>query len=525
MKLRVILAVGMLVYELFAPAAAEAQDETKALLEAKRVADEIRVQYGSIVIAGKATSEKKVQYAVDDGTTFRELKNTPTLTATDTIFLRYADFNPLTRAVSGSETSVPDPIEAQLARFNAAAVANLTAIFPTAKFGAGIGAEKSDCAVVRDACETMAAGLTAASQSEVRERCRENFRVCVCTAINKEVSNLQTDASAFTDEVKPDDLTSWMTMAKGRQGVKDTIAAIRRKMSTINDRLQLSFASYDRLRGLDAEIMSAACKSPPVPEPTNESADVKKARVAQEIDDAERVRISRLAEAKVANDAGKKLLESLAALVAFLEPYAVSENWRDGEGDDTDYEFFASEPTATEKKTLTITAAEKKLALENGVVTHTASPKVESNLVLRYGRRFVPEVGAAVVYNEIRYPKYKVEEFEGQNIIASDGFDERKVEGAVTLNGFWNAGSDFFFPGFQIGMSTAKDFPGFLAGVAFRLNRPQRWTIGFGGIVTWYEDLDKLRVGSPVANADAIKADLKRRRSPTELYFALQYTF
>ena len=524
MKLRMILATGLLAC--FA-LAASAADETKALLEAKRVKDAICVKYGEANVPNATKPEQKIQYAIDDTKTFRELKDTPTLSAKDTIFLRYAEFNPLTRGVAGSEKSEPDPIEKQLADFSAAAATNLGAIFPTAKLGGGLTDSKGDCTIARETCETVAASVQdMTDRVRVADTCRANFTTCVCKAINTSLANLRTDASFYTSQVTEDTLKAWMKKATGQDGVVKTIAAIKDVREPIKTNLEKSFVAYESLRALNAESVSTQCARPPTVKPPNETPAQETARGQVELDDIERAKIGRLADAATANAAGKKLLESLNALITFLEPYETSANWRDGvKGPLTDYEFFASQPTATEKKTLTVSIAEKKLSLKEGAVTHTASTPVESKLVLRYGRRFVPEVGMAVVYNDLRYPKYKVEEFEGQKIVASDGFDTANVQGAVMLNGFLDAGSEFFFPGWQIGVSSAKDYPGLLAGVVFRLNRPQRFSLSTGAIVTWHKDLNKLKVGSPVASAADIEADLKRRRSPTDWYVALQYTF
>src|SRR5260221_14783101 len=125
MRAGVLTAVVVVCFALSVSAA----DETKALLEAKRVRDDILIKYGSAVTPGTATREQRIQYQLDGEGSFRELKDTPTWAARDTVFLRYSSFNPLTRGIAASEKSEPDPIVKQLADFNAAAVTNLTAIF------------------------------------------------------------------------------------------------------------------------------------------------------------------------------------------------------------------------------------------------------------------------------------------------------------------------------------------------------------------------------------------------------------
>jgi len=216
MRFRILIVAPLLYIALSAYAA----DETKALLEAKRVRDDITVKYGTTVVAGATTQEQKIQYQVDGEGSFRELKGTPTFAAKDTIFVRYSAFNPLARGVAGSETSEPDPIVKQLADFNVAAVTNLTTIFPGAKFGAGVTGATGECAVARKTCEDIAAGMKekdAISANSLSQQCKATFQMCVCTKIKALVGSLVTDPAGFTDQVTAATLADWTNKATGRK--------------------------------------------------------------------------------------------------------------------------------------------------------------------------------------------------------------------------------------------------------------------------------------------------------------------
>ena len=81
-------------------------------------------------------------------------------------------------------------------------------------------------------------------------------------------------------------------------------------------------------------------------------------------------------------------------------------------------------------------------------------------------------------------------------------------------------------PFIQFGMSTAKDFPGFLAGAGFRFTSPVAFSISAGGMITRYKDLDDpSRLNKPISGTAEIKDHLIDKTSPVALYGAIQLKF
>jgi|GEM_PF-3091775 len=217
-----------------------------------------------------------------------------------------------------------------------------------------------------------------------------------------------------------------------------------------------------------------------------------------------------------------KQLTNLRTLSKSLAKWAEPQRW--SRKDPTAYVLITPEVTRDKKDTVTIVLTPRSLdatgqlaADEAGVVTRTA--------VFRFYRHFVSEFGVAAVYNDLRYPKYKVTEQDGTSVVVSDGTDSSNVNAAVTLNLICDClGNDTVYPGFQLGVSKAENYPGLLAGGVLRFSGTKRFSLAVGRMVTWYKDLDKLQLGSPASEND-LKADLSLRRSPSAWYLAVQYTF
>jgi hypothetical protein len=218
----------------------------------------------------------------------------------------------------------------------------------------------------------------------------------------------------------------------------------------------------------------------------------------------------------------KDLLKALHGLLAMLDGY-LSRSWRN----DTDLVIRTVTSDPANQKTIKLTFTRQTYTLSaTGEVTATTDVELERSLVIRRYRRFVPEVGVAAVYNELKYPKYTAEKQADNTFLVRKKRNDANVDAALTLNMLCNCfGSDFLFPGFQVGISKAEDYPGIMAGGVLRFAQPKKLSVAFGRMVTWYKDLGTLEVDKPVASEDALTKDLKRKRSPAAWYFAVQYTF
>jgi len=213
------------------------------------------------------------------------------------------------------------------------------------------------------------------------------------------------------------------------------------------------------------------------------------------------------------------LLESLSKLLAALRTYE-KQTWRNG-GKDLVFDTVVTSPATIKTPTTTF----KAITYSYDKVINAISSKVDVETArtfdVRRLRRLVSEYGVAAVYNDLKYPKYLVKDGKvGQE------FDKSNVNLAATLNFLCGSciGSGVY-PGFQFGISKAKDYPGLLAGGVLRFGGTNRISIASGVMVTWYKDLNTLKVDGAVDSEEKLKNDLKLRHSPGTWYIAVQYTF
>jgi hypothetical protein len=132
-----------------------------------------------------------------------------------------------------------------------------------------------------------------------------------------------------------------------------------------------------------------------------------------------------------------------------------------------------------------------------------------------------------MVYNSLKYPKYGTgKNTAGETIIVRNE-DRKPIDGALMLNLVMRFGSpSVAHPFLQFGVSSAKDIPGFLAGLGLRFNTPMAFSFSVGGMITRYKDLDdKDRIGKPVSGTAEIDEHLVYKTSPVALYGALQLKF
>jgi len=218
----------------------------------------------------------------------------------------------------------------------------------------------------------------------------------------------------------------------------------------------------------------------------------------------------------------QQLVKNLTALKKALAPFAIEGNWSNS----TQYMLLRTESDPNQQDKITVTLTPLVLTEQGTLDTDPAAKEVTRSVFLRQSRRLVPEFGAAAVYNDLRYPKYTAKVQDGKKVVFADGFESSNLNAAATMNLLCDCfGGDFVFPGLQVGVSKAKDYPGLMAGVVLRFAGIKRFALSAGRLVTWYKDLDKLAIGSEVASDNDIKADLKLRRSRTAFYVAAQITF
>jgi hypothetical protein len=246
-------------------------------------------------------------------------------------------------------------------------------------------------------------------------------------------------------------------------------------------------------------------------------------------EDATAVRAS-LAAASLSNpayreriDKIKQLATSLDQLADSLEKFTVSADWVG-----SNYVFYRSRPSASERKTITIKATPLNFRFDGLALTREIleAKAASTTFVLRQHQSVVPELGAGFVLASIRAPKYGTgTDAGGKTIVVRKDDKPVSYAGALLLNWVWaKPAQSSIHPLFQTGVSISPDGPGVLAGLGFRIGRPKRVALAAGGILMWVKDLDTLAVGGPVTGTAELDDDLEYKHH-VRLYFTIQYQF
>src|SRR5207244_2234265 len=166
----------------------------------------------------------------------------------------------------------------------------------------------------------------------------------------------------------------------------------------------------------------------------------------------------------------KELLRTLDDLIHLLDRY-LARTWRNGNSVNSDLVIrnVGTDPANQKNIGLTFTLQTYTFDAKKNTITAAANGEATRALVLRNYRRFVPEVGVAAIYNELKYPKYTADKQADGTFLVKKETSGSNVDAAMTMNMFCNCfGGNAVFPGSQIGVSTAKDYPGAMAGGVLR---------------------------------------------------------
>jgi hypothetical protein len=241
--------------------------------------------------------------------------------------------------------------------------------------------------------------------------------------------------------------------------------------------------------------------------------------------------VLRNADGIIANK--KALASSLQSLVDSLKPDLVQTSWR-GEttapADLTDFPFAANANVDfSQQNEVAVTASVRDVTLDGGVVKVAENTKTKTTaaFVVRQDSFVVPERAAAMIYNRLTYPKYGTTVNKDGKTVVDRAKDDSPVGGAIMLNLIPRIGGvSVAYPFFQLGVSSAKEYPGFLAGIGIRFTGPVSWSASAGGMITRFKDLDQtLHVGDVVTGTSDIDKHLQWRFSPVVLYGAIQLKF
>lgn len=219
------------------------------------------------------------------------------------------------------------------------------------------------------------------------------------------------------------------------------------------------------------------------------------------------------------------LRQQLGELSLVLDPYRDSRNWQGSSL--ADYAIHRVTPTFAELQNVTASAQVKTIQLAGDTIEVKTGTAVVAKIDVRRNTLFVAERAVAVIYNSLTYPQYGTETTDDGKMIVRRIDDHEPIDGAVMLNLVFRLRSpSVVYPFLQIGVSSAKDFPGLLAGVGGRFVEPFNFSISVGGMITRYKDLDgSLRVGDEVSGSAEIQEHLELKNSDVAAYVAIQVKF
>jgi hypothetical protein len=468
--------------------------------------------------------------------------------------ITYERFNPLLMSYSSEQTAVDDSAQKAIDQF-------LPALLATAKQPVPVPPEQpsgSDAEALRsttDNCTDQALrirdavyarqvavqkAMTAAEKKAKKtlsptEYATNAFRLalatCVrCAELERKVGLLSVITTVERLEFTEATLSQWVGDATGLAGVVRTRIKVEQEIVKWKENREKAAKLRTDAQELAAEITTAIGARRQAEQELEDLiggfANLEKARFATcgtfASDQLDEIRAIP-ARAQAVVDRSNSLIEALNTILAVLTG-AEQKRWRNN---DMDVVIDTPEPSPAQGKRVKVTLKAIKFSLDKAKNTITRATGIEATRTfdVRRHRRLVTEYGIAGVYNDLRYPKYSVKEEASVRTVARE-FDTSNVNLAATLNFLCSAciGSGVY-PGFQLGVSQAKDYPGLLGGGVLRFGGATRLSIASGVMITWYKDLNKLTVGGPVESEDKLKNDLKLRRSPAAWYLAVQYTF
>lgn len=223
----------------------------------------------------------------------------------------------------------------------------------------------------------------------------------------------------------------------------------------------------------------------------------------------------------------KTLHEQLALLAKTFARLTDAQRWYERRGG-REAAFVAGSRQTLEDSGRLVTFKIDNLVprLRDGLIEFEATDTSASlQLRLRERNMFAFEVVPALVYSFLEEPQYAAVDKDGQKVVARDGTKEREFKGAIMLNAVCRCtGKSSLYPMLQFGITPDDSLVAFFMGGGFRFLRPRGLSMSFGVVVTRSKDLDRLQVGSSVADQATLDRDLKER-SVIKPYFSVQFKF
>ncbi len=328
-----------------------------------------------------------------------------------------------------------------------------------------------------------------------------------CTVLQDLIS--QAYAALTTPTFTADELRTIISGAHGNAGVESSYGMLGDEQQEITDNITLARSTLDSIRNNFGGLNK---------KPSENCGDITSRILIDYIE------VHSIAERIIAKK--EALRQQLADLSKVLEPFRDAKDWRGPSL--TDFAIHKVTPTFAEQQNVTASVQEKTVSLtgNNTIETKTGEAAV-AKMDVRKNSLVVVERAVAVVYNSLTYPQYGTETTDDGKMIVQRIEDHEPIDGALMLNLIPRLRSpSVVYPFLQIGVSSAKDFPGFLTGLGIRFVDPFNFSISIGGMITRYKDLNgDLKEGDEVSGTAEIQDHLEYKTSKVALYGAIQLKF
>lgn len=448
--------------------AAPGRAQTRELLDAPVARDRIRVQWDP--------SQKRIVWAIDSDTQFRELPADALFLTRRSVFVTYPKLNPLEIQATASSVAADDPSAAILSRL----LDSLAGVAGLVKVNAAAAALKrtSTCDPVNSLFDDLYGDTTAPAEL------RKDYASWV-KAIDDGLATHASGAQAVHDAVVL--MTSDPGLIKRLDRILSTAPAT---LATIEE----AAASPQPIHGCDPAILKVLLFTNP------------------------RARIQQV----------QALHDSVVELADLLRTrYAVPAKWNG-----LDYQISEEiTPTADKMRSVTVKVADVSAKVDglSSALAVTRKDVGAAAFTVRKYSSFAPEIGVGAVFGLVDRPKYGTALNDaGQTIVAKVPDDSISIQPSVLVNFVCRCAAGPLAPMFQIGASTSKELPGVLAGGGVRLFGAGTGDValGAGAMFAWVKDLQKLSVNDVVSGTKDIAADLGYAARPRAAwYFVLQYKF
>jgi len=476
-KTAVILVLALLV--LGASSAARAQ--TREIVGAPRVQSRVRIQWDPAL--------GRILVAVDDQEPFSPLGMSQSFLTDAALTVTYPRLNPLridaTSALSGAGTAPTGAVAARLRALLAlAAVAAPLRNASSDRVSPSPGASVEPCAAL----------VTARSDAEA---------LISRLSVTRNTPTVATLIASWRRAI--DD--AFATANDGAAAVSAAVTLIDEFVTEVDARIREGDAIVTRV---EAETVSGA----PGPCEASARAVYETLRLVNP-----RVRLTQLAAVR---SAVVLLRETLVR--DYVTPGAA--RWRGIE-----YRLGADvRPANGSPLTVVVRVTHVNFEVDGISGTIIASEETGSSAAFVAWRfsRFANEFAVATVISTITPPAYgTTSNAAGTTVVARLPHERTSVSPGMLASFVCRCQTGpFVAPMLQLGITTSKDVPAFLAGGGIRLFGLPKGDValGAGWTIGWVKELRSLEVGDPVGGTSDIEADL-RRVGRQGAYFALQYKF